>query len=191
MSNFLVISYYTKSYKKLAFKLKDTILNHNLEGRTVFLSKEGTWQENTNYKPRFIKHCLKVFEKPILYVDADAEFRKYPELIPKLVESNLEFGCYYHNDNRKNELLSGTLFFKPTNNAYKLIDIWIKYVDKYSHEWEQENLSKAVKDSENLKIALLPQEYCCIFDCKAMKRKEINPIIIHKQASRQFRNKLK
>ena len=84
---------------------------------------------------------------------------------------------------------SGTLFLKPTKFIFELIDLWIdrnnQDINKKEQDiiWDQDSLYECVVKTKASPYNL-PFEYCKIFDnpqCKHIK----NPIVLHKQHSRQ------
>ncbi|MEA2036818.1 MAG: hypothetical protein U9O94_04880, partial [Nanoarchaeota archaeon] len=85
----------------------------------------GNWNLNTHYKATFIRECLDKFGKnDLVYVDVDARFEKYPELFDNIVDDVAYWLNTYPNGAR-NELCSGTLFFKNNDKSREICDKWI------------------------------------------------------------------
>lgn len=57
------------------------------------------------------------------------------------------------------EYLSGTLFLKPTEEIYKLLDEWIFECEKNPKEWDQKILQKLILKN-NIEHEILPTSYC-------------------------------
>lgn len=188
MSEFIIISYYTKNtgYEKEVLHLISSLEKLKRKGEDISytikgIDNLGNWHLNTRYKAKFIKESLLYFDIPVLFVDADAIFCKYPELIYTIEQ---DIACHFRED-RDNELLSGTLYFKNNERTIALLDEWVRLNEVNPSILEQKNLqaivgSNAIKD---LTIYKLPVEYTFIYDIKSDKE----PIIKHMQASRRFR----
>lgn len=191
MSPFLVIAYYTpgKPYKDLSENLKKSCKEFSLPLFLKPIEDLGSWESNTHYKANFIKECLERFSEDLVYVDVDAEFKRYPDLF-----ESLDCDIAYRTENfnwRKNEALSGTIFMRNNDNARSLIDLWISINDSTPAQrnipetWEQANMQRAVQQSPNISYKNLPPEYTYIFDHTKSMYPDINPVIQHFQASRE------
>ena len=141
-----------------------------------------TWSSATNYKPVFIKRCLEKFNESVLWVDADAVFHGGLEIFETITES---IACHFR---RKRELLTGTLFFNPTDIAFQIIDQWITNINARPGIWEQLNLQKALHNFSPLEIYKLSAGYTFIYDIMRKTNEYTGPIYIeHFQASREKR----
>lgn len=186
MKDFIVIAYHTPDelYRSEAKKLVESLNRFGLEHFIREIPDQGGWSKNTNYKPGFIKECLMMLARPVLYVDVDAVFQQYPALIPDL---DCDVACHIRD---RHELLTGTLYFQPTEKAVKLIDDWQKRINNDPLVWEQRNMQNALNlfqltYKEEIKFVELPAPYCLIFDIMANQGK---PVIEHFQASRRCAN---
>jgi hypothetical protein len=96
------------------------------------------------------------------------------------IEKHIAF-CYYRIAG-KDELLSGTIFLKPSEISFKILDEWIKLNNQNPKEWDQRTLQKIIK---NFKIDYynLPPSYCKI---DYIKCDEI--VIGQNQSSRRFKS---
>ncbi len=181
MLDFNIISYCTRgAYEKEAQKLLQSLTKLKISLDLRVIDSLGSWQKNCLYKAIFIKGMLRAMHKPIFYVDADAIFHRAPDLCEIM---GADFAVHYF---RGTQLASGTLFFNNTTPAFNLLDAWIKHNARYPQAMDQENLQYVLEKSNdpNLKVYLLPAEYCKIFD---MSPEVDNPIIEHFQASRRLR----
>lgn len=87
--NFKIVSYYTKNdknkfYEKAAEELKKQCETFSFDYYIEEKPSEKDYNLNIKYKPIFIKKCLEKFNKPILFLDIDAQLTG---IIPK--EMNL------------------------------------------------------------------------------------------------------
>lgn len=187
MKKFAVIAYHTPDeiYSAEAEKLIESLKALNLDYRLRRIKDQGSWGANTNFKPVFIHECLRFFNMPVLYVDVDAVFRKYPDFIDSL---NCDFACHIRDGF---ELLSGTLYFQPTERAFELINSWMRRVDNEPRIWEQIHLHNALRfydlnhPGQEINFVELPATYCQIFD---IMRTAGDPVIEHFQASRRAKD---
>lgn len=197
MNNYLIVSYYTTNYKRIAEKyllksLKQQILPHYIKE----VPELGSWKKNTDFKAVFINQCLNQFSQNLIFIDADATINSDPILFKELSNKEIDFG--YHNlswethycrpnDKGKFEFLSGTLYFANNDKVKLMVLEWIRNTQIYAPE--QKALKVAVNDTKNLRIFEFPREYCYI---NSKPRGELtnplnNPIITHYQAHRTER----
>ena len=194
-----IISYATKNtpYERiLASKLLPSVRLWKLDYDIQLVPNLGSWQKNTSYKAQFIYEMLIKHKKDVCFLDADAQILKYPELLFNLPECTL---AAHLNDwmklwrkiegNPKRELLSGTLVFKYNELGLELAKIYME-VCQNSTTWEQKILQELVERNPKYKLFNLPPEYTCIImrDGKIPVWYCKDPIILHWQASRQYRN---
>lgn len=104
----------------------------------VFYAKRkrfGDYQSNINYKPRFIKECLRKFKQPVVYLDSDLRVYKRPELfLSPSSTRNVDFMALNWNGKRLPFETAGPVFyFGNTPNATKLLDAWIRLTDMETH----------------------------------------------------------
>lgn len=197
-NNYIIVSYYTPNYKEIAKKyLLNSLKNFpTLEKHIVEINLNSTnWYNNTNYKPMFILECLKLFDKDLVFTDADSTINSYPylfEKIPKKYDIGLhylEWKKQYGNINKK-ELLSGTLYLRNNIKIKNIVEEWRDNVG-YGGRVEQKILEQVLQNNEDIEIFDLPREYCYIETTPKGKPFTIinNPVISHFQASRNLKNK--
>ena len=63
--------------------------------RCIARSAPETPRDLSYTKPNFIRHLIAAHNKPVLYLDADCEFRSESELIAELVRSRCDFAIYH------------------------------------------------------------------------------------------------
>jgi hypothetical protein len=170
-------------YRDAALWLKASLDRFNLSYEIREYQPLGDWRENTLFKPIFIKKMLdKYRDRPLVWVDADAEIQAYPEL---LMDMTADVATGYLE--KKREYLSGTVYLANNHQTRKLLDLWVKRIhdhDDPSPRKEQRALGWAIEKLMNngLLYERLPFEYVRIFDLKG--RDEV-PIILHRQLSRK------
>jgi hypothetical protein len=187
---FLVIAYYTEnsSYEALAGKLKKSLTNFNLAHHIEGIKDLGSWEKNTHYKAYFIREVLNTRNQDVLYVDVDAQFKAYPELIP-----TLDCDIAYRTQDfrwRADEALSGTIFLKNNDRVKRFVNRWIELNEATPAErmkpetWEQKNMQRAQREMTDLSYYNLPPEYTFIYDHMKMMYPGTSPVIEHYQESR-------
>lgn len=189
---YIIVSYYTKDtpYKAQAMRLATSLERFKQPWHIEEVPNFGSWQKNTHYKATFIKFMKAKFaDRAIVFVDADAEFVRYPELFSKL---KCDLGLCYRDyavfpcRSRKHgrELLSGTMFIANNRKTLAFLDHWIE-INNITTRWEQLNLEAALGEwHDQLTIKEMPPSYCTIFD---WMRKVRDPVIIQHQASRKYK----
>lgn len=97
---FTVVAMFTDSYEAKAERLRRSCerwgLAHALwKFPAVHESMSRHGSEDPRYtKANFIRNMLARLRGPVLYVDADCEFRAFPELVVRLLEGGCEFAIY-------------------------------------------------------------------------------------------------
>jgi len=197
----VVVAYYTKGtgYEKESVTLHRSLHLFGLEHEILGVRNLGSWQKNTQFKSRFIKVMLEKYHgRPVVYIDVDAEIKKYPILWDQWSSGNQppDIGVYYRDfgdktGNRK-ELLSGTVYFGNSNEkSLELVNQWIDINEKHPKTWDQKTLAIAIQGWDGT-VKFMPAEYCCIFDLMQNKKWENveNPVVIHYQASRRLKKQV-
>ena len=200
MTPFVVIAYYTvgTGYKAEAAKLKESLKKFGIDHYIWETPNLGSWQNNTQYKARFIKgqmHFLpneRKDERPVVYVDADAMFLAYPSLFDT-IEADCAFAFldqakYYRTSRPQKELVSSTIYLKNNEATRALITAWIAENELYPDVWDQKNLQRVLDRQEiPLRVAGLPETYFKIFDTMRAVR---DPVIEQYQKSRVYKRQI-
>jgi hypothetical protein len=197
------ISYYTKSYSGVMNNyLLPSLIQWELPYYVEEVKDLGSWKNNTDFKPHFILQCLNKFNDDVVFTDADSIINKFPILFWTIQKEGydlayhlLKWNEHYpqHKNSNKTEVLSGTLFLKNNEKIRQLINKWIELSN--TSGWEQVALGKAIKLIPDLKIYLLPRDYCYI--CSTPRGEPLNPlhkgqiVIEHFQYGREFKRRLR
>lgn len=193
---FMVVSYFTKNtgYAREIQNLIRSAKQFNLPIDIEGVANLKDWQKNTHFKARVIRQMMdKHPDKSIIFVDADAVFKRDPMLFP-IVDADIGI-CFrdyrrFPSAGRKEgkEFLSGTIYFANNEKTRNLVDQWIKLNSARSTVWEQKNLFHVIQSNiGKIKIFEFPATYCQIFDSM---RNAGSPVVQHMQASRKFRGSL-
>ena len=189
-----VVAFYTcgTPYEREVEKLRRSVETLGLEHSIVGVADLGSWEANTHYKARFIRDMRSAHRgEPLLYVDADAIVRLPPVWLRDAeADVAVRFQDFPY---RKDECLSGTIYFGDGAIVDELIERWIALNDAAPAQrgrpttYEQENLRRAIQTfGEALRVANLPPEYCFIFDTMRRIYPDARPVVEHFQASRRF-----
>ena len=204
MHKFIITSYYTLGtpYQGVAHDyLMPSVRDKHILTDFRGMMSLGNWNKNTLYKPTFIKKMMLHYPNiNIVFLDVDAEVMIYPTLFDQIPEEYniaahmLDRDSWYQRDNGGvKELLSGTLFIRNCKESLDIVDKWIALCASEVLMWEQKLLQELL-ESMNVKIYELPIEYCYIKTLPNGDDPHVkcdNPVIVHHQCSRLYRNKIK
>ncbi|MFA4908561.1 MAG: hypothetical protein WC583_02790 [Candidatus Omnitrophota bacterium] len=159
----------------------------------------GTWRGNLNYKSACIRRAFDDYpDQDIVFVDADAIFRKWPVLFDELSASHAFdlsacFFSYTPRSGERDELLSGTLWIQNGDTGRALVKRWHETGIRRPDVRHQMCLKLAIadlgKEGVPVRVNRHPFAYTCIFDYRAA-RKGQDPVIEHFQASRRLRREV-
>ena len=175
----LFVSFFTPDYADDAERLRRSIDAQGLGCDIERVESLGKWEHNCSFKPSFIRNMRRKHPgRALVWIDADAEVVQRPTLFAK--QNGTDFACHWLNE----ELLSGTLYFAATANATRLMNKWEKLCKENPDTWDQRVLVGALEGWKGT-ARELPGAYCRIFDNP--HQKDIEPVILHHQASRRQR----
>jgi hypothetical protein len=194
----LVIGYYTKDseYKKEIRGMEQTARFFGLDVHIYEMESLEDWHYNCLLKPTVIEQAMKDFPKrPLLFLDADARIRKYPELFDGWMTN---FGyCQFDWANvpdatrQDTEVSSAVLFIRPTVATKDLIFRWKdaceRCISNKEKVFDQQVLAKVLqswKVPKECVVERIPMSYNQIFDTMAGLGE---PVIEQMQASRRLK----
>ena len=184
-NDILFVSMFTAGtpYEEEVKSLQKTLDGFGLPYEIVGLRTQGSWEKNTQMKPQVIKGIMDKHNKDIVWVDADAEILKYPELF-----YSLDCDIAFHYIKEWNEKMTGTMYFKNNTISREVLNKWIALNEKNNNP-DAINFQAVMEGFNDLRITDLPNEYIHISDNKYLQCTE--PVIIHNQASRRFKESVK
>jgi hypothetical protein len=190
----LVISFYTKNtlYQLDIQNFLASCEQWGIEAHIEGIAPQASWELNCAYKPYFIYEKLREFQRPLLWVDADAVFHQ------KLEPCDLfsaDLAVYIDPDlppDHLSKVRSGTLFVNSTPQGIELVRRWAEECHQLMRSqklfWDQVALRNVVLESKNFAdIRPLPLAYVKIFDHPKDSAEVPSPIIVHYQASRRLK----
>lgn len=182
MSFPLIVSFYTADtlYEIEVETLRKSCQRFNLDCYLEAVPSHGTWVRNCSRKGPFVLRCLEQFKRPILWLDSDAEIKRFPQLFQSLP---CDVAAYM-----PRHLLSGTLYFAFNRSALEVARKWARYCTAQPDTWDQKHLESTLRKMEaTTTFVNLPQGYCKVFDNRWNRHAEQTEVIVHHQASRRFR----
>ena len=178
----LFVSYATDEYyREQAARLRRSLEALGLDVDVVNVKDRGSWVLNCAAKAEVVLQALEENRtRNVVFLDADAEVVALPTLFRELegdVAAHLRSGS---------ELLSGTLFFRNVPKVRELVRRWIELGRVKPAEWDQKTLELALAEGRRAGLAFeqLPPAYTFIFDTMARQHPDVDPVILHHQASR-------
>lgn len=138
------------------------------------------WLTATAFKPAFILRKLESHREPLLYIDIDTIV--HTDIRDTLSAIDKDIAVHYTPDN---ELLSGVIYLRPTENTFLLLRLWSEAMKSDPGTWDQKVLQKILAANSRVSVHQLPAEYIYIFDTFRERYPGLQPIIEHLQASRE------
>lgn len=177
-NNFIVVSYYTinSGYEMEVKRLKRSLDEFALPYDINPMPNKGNWFANVSARPQFILNMLNRYQRPVVWLDADARVIQYPYLFHLL---RCDFAAHWRDHK---ELLGGTMYWNNTKPAIDLLQAWVNELAKRSNGLTQKALQDILEQQTNCDSVNLPASYCYI-DFMNIKSQ---PVIEHLQASRRF-----
>lgn len=186
---FKVVSFYTPSYAGHARRLEASLERHLPSvPRDVVAIGEETWERATCLKGAFVRDQLKASDRPVLWIDADAELRGLIEL------PDVDFAIYARFASKLRQawspFRSGTVYFGKSPAAQQLADRWAEECAAQSDGVDQWALYRAwaaltCAPGAVPSTAWLPQALCC----KNNEPGASKALILHHMASRSLRRR--
>lgn len=194
----MLCSFYTPMYRESSERLLESLRKHANHWPRRIVEKECTrsWVGNCGIKPAFMLDTREKYPGvPLVWLDADAEVKHDPSYFAGLADAGVSFAAHLPDPKRTHDkinsrLLSGTLFFGATDAGTGLLRSWVQTQTNCRAVLDQENLYDAfcqTWDAE-MRFVNLPRRYVCIPDL--MPETAHDAVIVHHQASRQFRERI-
>lgn len=176
-----VIAYYTDDdiYSPHARLLQQSLDHFNIT-YDIESIETTSWLAATAFKPAFILRKLESHKEPLLYIDIDAIVHADIRNILSAIDDDI--AVHY---TPENELLSGVIYLRPTDNTFQLLRLWCQAMEAEPGSWDQRVLQKILTANPQITVHPLPAEFVFIFDTFKDRYPGLQPVIEHLQASRE------
>ncbi len=161
----LVISFYTAGslYEEEARQMQASCKNFDVECHIEEVPSRGTWVQNCAIKPSFILEKMLQFQRPVVWVDADARFKGRP-VWATFADGDIavHVNHHYHKEHRA-YVETGTLFVNPTPASVQLLKRWeeaCKSVQRGDDDGlDQVILARILGEARDVRLIALPLPY--------------------------------
>jgi len=181
-----IVSFFTRGtpYESEADGLRDSCqtlgLAHCIEG----VPDRGSWEANCALKASFVRKMWTESSSGVAWVDVDARLHRMPRLF---ATPDVDFAVHRCDGW---QFASGTVVFAKSSGAEVLLDHWAALCEADPRRWDQESLDLAWERTVSehpLTTLWLPQSYTKIFDRHDEDGTAGDPVVVHHQASRRFK----
>lgn len=147
---FTISSHLGDYYKRCVTRLIRSCIKFDLSHLVLPLNQQNGWDAGCATKIVVIQQVLQTFNRPILWLDADAEIFSYPRLFENI-------DCEMALSSVAGHWLTGTLYFSP--NALQFIESWKQHT-KTSGEVDEVSLYHLFTSTlTHPKMQMLPGSY--------------------------------
>jgi hypothetical protein len=194
--NAIIVSFYTfrTPYEKEVINLMDSCGRYRIQADIVGVESKGSWQKNCALKPSFILSKLRQWQRPLLWVDADAVFKQRPDFTDfASCDISVRMNEFLPKDH-PSRIQSGTIFVQHSAAVMAILEQWALETDKAVEcqegtleLWDQRALRDVLSRNREVEFLPMPLKYAKIFDFDDLFISEKEVIIEHDQASRRFK----
>lgn len=144
------------------------------------------WEANCARKVRAVLLAMRMLNRPVIWLDADAEIVKpfnYIDLLPRDCDISVLRPYIGQWPLVNSRLMSGTVGFNLTAKTDALLVKWgVFCANQGAEKLDQDLLLTAIEGSSMLKVHDLDPAFVCVRD---LMPNVTDPYIVHHQASRQ------
>jgi hypothetical protein len=192
----IVISFYTlrTPYEDEVKILIDSCSKFGIEADIAGVESQGSWEKNCALKPSFILKKMLQWNRPVLWVDADAVFRQRPDFndfqgcdLAVRVDEDLP-------KDHASRVISSTIFAQNNVVGKAILEEWsqetkkaLECKERVMEFWDQIALRDVLNRNAEAQFWPLPIKYAKIFDFDDLFISEEDVVIEHYQASRRFK----
>ena len=174
----IVISFYTikTPYEQEVKKLIDSCASLGIESDIEGVNSQAS-------KPQFIKNKLQKWNRPVLWVDADAAFLQRPDFNDF---SECDFAVRVNKflpKTHESRIVSNAIYARNTDEVMQMLEKWGNKTDREI----QIALRDALHEHEYLRFLPMPLKYAKIFDFDDLFISQPEVVIKHCLASRKLK----
>lgn len=184
-------------YAKQSMRLEASLTKYGIPYEIRRLEHPGSWHAAVSMKPQFIRDMLaETALDGVLYLDADAEVVA-PLPLHQLECYDAAFTRFKRSAGHEEEFLTGTMFFRKHGANVKVeemlgvLDRWSELTEAFSHSStpEQDALKRVLAESTGICAMDLGPAWTYIHDDFKELFPDVKPLIMHYQASREYRER--
>lgn len=179
-----VISFATADYIEELVPLVKSLDAFKIQNEIRIIPRKQSWNEATFYKAGYVRSMLLKHRRPVVWMDADMEIRQFPEIFDQMEQrpSCTPDIAYAMFDDKLN---STCVFFNDTQATHAVLSRWEQNNRAFPHNsfGDQENLEKAIHETPDARVFILPPEYAMFDLCKNQE----SPVLWSRQASRRHK----
>ena len=179
-------------YQDLSVRLEKSLAKYAIPYEFQRITHPGSWHAAVSMKPAFIRRMLEATcLEGVLYLDADAEV---VAPLPMDVFNGVDIGFtnFQRSLDHPAEMLTGTMFFRKSPEVLSFLDAWVERVPVWSHSQtpEQDALKQTFVDLKpTLAVMSMSPAWTYIHDDFKELFPDVKPLIMHYQASREYRTR--
>ena len=164
ISGYTVTSHLGTYYKRTISRLSESLIKFDLPHLIYPMQGVKNWAKGCGFKARIISHALRTFNHPVLWIDADGEVFKYPQIFE---DARFDMALCTAGGGH---WLTGTLYMRPTIKSF--VQEWVKVTES---KWQPDEITllnlHRNKRQYKFKLEILPGEYNKIVHSKSDKQK--------------------
>ena len=204
----MIVSFHTgqEPYVSYARRLADSCDKFNLDCQIDTLADRGTWVENVALRGQYMQTCMRRFDYPLLWVDADAQIVEEPELLygtdadfaihavkrqwewKPIGRKPMSLPASWPRELEPRWFLPGTMFINRTEAGRELLDLWAERATARPRDYQPRLLQKVWCELPSLETMWLPQGYCKIVGFRWHEGEPTTTVISHNLASGELEN---
>lgn len=159
MFNFTVISFYTPDWRYPAYAQSLASDCERLGVPSIIEQRNstGSYRENCNIKPEFIRDKLRELKQPVLWMDVDGSVLRLPQELSGPIVTDI---VGYQNQGFPERIYVCTLLFNYTPVVLDLVDLWC---DHSKNSIDDGAFNDAIKNlGQDITIKTLPAQQIAV-----------------------------
>ena len=177
----IIVSYFTKNtpYQHELIPFQENMKDLGLRAMVYQVENQGSWELNCAMKPQVIDWAMEDFpDDDILFLDIDAVVKRQP-VVEDLRDDMPGIAKV------RSQVASGTIYFPQCKASQDLVSVWLGMQKVRGKVWDQRVLQEVLEKTD-IPYFQLPPTWIAIQHTYKIP----NPIILHMQASRDYKHEI-